>query len=232
MKIYNYNKETLEYTTTEQCDKNPLELGKFLIPKYATVVKPLPDKDGYTQLFKTDKWQYIIDNRGTVYNKETSQSLEYYDLGKLPATLTKLKPVNTFCTWMKTKWVEDGEKLAEHALVNVQIENRTVETMNVEINATGTPYMYPTNNTMLTKLNLYVTALTNIKPVEKVKLLVKDFDDNFIEVEHTLPQLKKVVVGIYRHLTVTELTLFSKIDKIDKLKKSPKPTKSKFDNII
>lgn len=69
MKIYNYDKETKEFTTQSIATANPLEKGKYLIPANATTKEPIAPKDGFAICFDEVKkeWEYIEDNRGNIY---------------------------------------------------------------------------------------------------------------------------------------------------------------------
>lgn len=81
---------------------------------FATTVKPLAKKDGFTQCFNetSSKWEYIEDNRGkAVYSKTTKETIEVDYLGKIKDEHTLLIP-KQFDEWDYTQnqWVEDVEK--------------------------------------------------------------------------------------------------------------------------
>lgn len=67
MKIYSYDHTTFEFTGTELADRDPLVLGNWLIPSYATTVAPPDTKQNEVAIFKNDKWEVYPDWRGTVY---------------------------------------------------------------------------------------------------------------------------------------------------------------------
>jgi len=73
MKIYNYNKETKEFTTSANATENPLVKGKYLVPASATIEEPLIIKDGFAICFDEEKqeWEYQEDNRGVVVYNDT-----------------------------------------------------------------------------------------------------------------------------------------------------------------
>jgi ribosomal protein L15 len=63
MQIYHYDRETGEYLGATSAPIDPMASkreGKevHLIPACSTVVAPLPDKAGFTQVFKKEKWEY------------------------------------------------------------------------------------------------------------------------------------------------------------------------------
>lgn len=79
MLIYNYDKDTKEYTFSSEAEKNPEESyksGEFipLVPAFATLVKPLRNKKGFAIVFQNDVWEYAEDHRGEkVINPSTEE---------------------------------------------------------------------------------------------------------------------------------------------------------------
>lgn len=109
MKIYNYNKETKEFTTSEEATKNPKEKGKYLIPMCATTIEPIAQKEGFAVCFneKDNTWEYIEDNRGKeVYSTTTKDKSKVDYLGKIKDEYTQLKP-SEYDEWIDGAWVED-----------------------------------------------------------------------------------------------------------------------------
>jgi len=109
MKVYNYDIDTKEYTSTTQATENPLEKGKYLIPANAITIAISVDKVGFTQIFNEAKntWSYVEDNRGkTIYDTTTKQESIIDYLGTIKSGYTELIPkVND--KWSGTKWVFD-----------------------------------------------------------------------------------------------------------------------------
>jgi len=64
MLVYNYDKETKEYTGESAPQKNPKKEGEYLIPACATTVAPLEKKEGFALIFDGETWNQIEDNRG------------------------------------------------------------------------------------------------------------------------------------------------------------------------
>jgi len=60
-----------------------------------------------------NNWQYQVDHRGTYYNKETGDQVEYTALGELPENLTALAPLAEPCKWNGTEWVKDEARIVE-----------------------------------------------------------------------------------------------------------------------
>jgi hypothetical protein len=122
MKIYNYNKETKEFTTSTNATENPLEKGKYLIPANATIKESLLPKDGFAVCFNEEKkeWEYQEDNRiKTAYDTTTKQEIKISYLGALKEGFTFYKPKETD-KWDGTKWVTDKELLRTKTLTDIQ----------------------------------------------------------------------------------------------------------------
>ena len=127
MKVYNYNKDTKEYTSTTQASKNPLEKGKYLIPANATTIAIGIDKDGFSQVFDEDsqKWDYIEDNRGkTVYDTTTKQESKVDYLGAIKDGFTEIAP-SEFDVWNGSSWEVDtvAQITAQTRDINNAIQN-------------------------------------------------------------------------------------------------------------
>ncbi len=84
MLVYNYDKETKEYTGESTPQINPKKDGEYLIPAYATTITPLGKKEGFTQIFSGTNWEYLEDNRGKqAINTETKEMFAVINLGVL-----------------------------------------------------------------------------------------------------------------------------------------------------
>lgn len=75
MNIYNFNKETKEFTSQSIANPNPLEYGKYLIPANSTTVKVLPFKDGFKIVFDEaeGEWEYLEIPTIYVFDKQTNE---------------------------------------------------------------------------------------------------------------------------------------------------------------
>ena len=58
MKIYNYHPETNLFICESIADESPLEPGIFLIPAYATTIKPPELQEGKTLHFENNEWVF------------------------------------------------------------------------------------------------------------------------------------------------------------------------------
>ncbi len=126
MKIYNYNKETKEFTTSTNATESPREKGNYLIPANATIKEPLPLKDGFAICFNEEKqsWEYIEDNRNkTVYQISTKQELKVDYLGAIKAEHTLLVP-KEFDKWddATKSWIKDTEAVAKYEEAQTKLQ--------------------------------------------------------------------------------------------------------------
>ena len=123
--IYTYDKETKE-TTGNYTKYTP---DTIIDQECSTLIECLPVKDGYTQIFDGEKWNYVVDHRGKMqYNTQTRAESEIKYFGEIWGGYTLLKPKNEFCVWDSTlkKWVENKKDKAEAErallLANAQAE--------------------------------------------------------------------------------------------------------------
>ena len=113
--VYQADKKTGEYIGEAIAHKNPMfhvDGIEYNIPAGCYEDAPLLPKEGFAQIRKDEKWQYIEDNRGEIYSV-TDGSLKFQtELGILPNGYTRLKP-GPFQKWDVSKWVDDPEAKAE-----------------------------------------------------------------------------------------------------------------------
>lgn len=88
-KIYNYDRQTLEYIGEDFASLDPKETmiqGKdvYLIPAYATDKKPPETTTNETVIFVNNSWQIVADYRGQYMVDETMQPKEVENFGNLP----------------------------------------------------------------------------------------------------------------------------------------------------
>lgn len=110
--VYNYDFENNEYISSTQ---EHIVKGSG-IPANSTFVKPLDNKDGFTQVFneKKQEWQYVEDHRyDDVYNINTRQKEDIKYLGKLKPEHTLIAPPSMDHEFVNGKWVITKEKKAE-----------------------------------------------------------------------------------------------------------------------
>lgn len=67
MEIYNYHRETGEFISATQARPNPEDAGQFLIPAFATQIRPPAIKDKEAAVFNGSVWQVMPDYRETTY---------------------------------------------------------------------------------------------------------------------------------------------------------------------
>ncbi len=124
MKIYNYNKETKEFTIITTATESPLEKEKYIIPANATDKEPLEAKDGFVVCFNEEQnnWEYIEDNRNKIaYSILTKQEIKVDYLGPIKNGHTLLKPTQ-FDKWNDAtkSWIEDIELIRASKLNDIK----------------------------------------------------------------------------------------------------------------
>ncbi|PHO10332.1 hypothetical protein CPG37_04600 [Malaciobacter canalis] len=175
MKIYNYNKETKEFTTQSTATSNPLEKG-YLIPANATTKEPLSPKDGFAVCFneETKEWEYIENNRGkTVYETSTKQELKVDYLGAIKNEHTLLKPTQ-FDKWddVTKSWVED--KRAKNIVENNNIQR--------EIDSLEKTLIRPLRELLSTSTTDKVKVAAQLK-VDEIETKIKTLRSQFVNIE-------------------------------------------------
>lgn len=92
MLIYNYHSIYQHFTGESPADESPLEPGVWLIPAYATNIKPPKCEKNQIQVFNGNSWQIIEDQRGIYYSVETQEILENSNPLEAPEGFTKETP--------------------------------------------------------------------------------------------------------------------------------------------
>lgn len=98
MLIFNYDKNTKEYTGYREALKDPLESKKakrdiFLIPAHSTTLEVPSLGKNEIALFNGKTWEVKKDFRGQVfYNKLTREKVTISVLGDIPSNLVKVLP--------------------------------------------------------------------------------------------------------------------------------------------
>jgi len=111
MDIYNYDRLTGELRGQSVADLDPIE-GLPLIPAHATEIAPPVAKAGFASVFMVLKgvWTQVEDNRGPVFDTVTLVENTQFDLGPLPANMTKIAPPSQDYSWDGKAWVLDPAK--------------------------------------------------------------------------------------------------------------------------
>jgi hypothetical protein len=94
-KYKNDTKELLGYLEAYLDELETIAQGKevYVMPPNTTTIEPFKPREGYTVVFKEDKWEEIEDNRGLkVYNKK-GEELVIEELGAIPTGYSMEKPL-------------------------------------------------------------------------------------------------------------------------------------------
>lgn len=108
MKIYHYNLLTKEFTVETEAKKSPLD-GEWLIPSYATTIKPPEVKEKEVACFIDEKWEIFEDHRNEiVYDISNGEKGIIRSIGKLSNNITTQEPPTELKkpVFKKGKWVE------------------------------------------------------------------------------------------------------------------------------
>lgn len=120
MDIYNYHRQTFEYTHTTQASESPREPGVYLIPAFSTTISPPTVGPSEIAIFNkdTESWTVDSDHRGKyIYNKNDPFHIEVVDeIGEVDTNFTLIVPnYPDYSSWNGTDWDVDinAVKLAQ-----------------------------------------------------------------------------------------------------------------------
>tara|TARA_B100000029_G_scaffold511703_1_gene606468 strand:+ start:142 stop:666 length:525 start_codon:yes stop_codon:yes gene_type:complete len=117
MKIYNYNRDTGEYVGESTATPNPVTIGEWLIPAYATTDAPPSSSKGEVVVWDSESkgWTTTVDKRGTtVYDTTTGEDSVVDYIGPIRDTHTTKERPSEFHKWNKTDWEEDLDEKWEY----------------------------------------------------------------------------------------------------------------------
>lgn len=122
MDIYITHPATREYIGPSLADPDPLQPDSWLIPAHAYVDAPPAPPTGYSVRRTEDAsaWDFIQDNRGTIYSTETGIATQYDELGPIPNGFTTQPRPSEFHNWSGAAWVLDAA--AERASLSAAID--------------------------------------------------------------------------------------------------------------
>lgn len=113
MKIYHYHRATSEFLGEGQASPDPKQIGKFLIPAYATAEEPPTVEESQVAVFDSGAkaWTVEEDNRGKEFwNKQTKDKviIDYLGAVKNRDELTTQEPT-AYSKWGDRTWEFDRE---------------------------------------------------------------------------------------------------------------------------
>lgn len=204
MKIYNYNKDTKEFTTSTNATANPLEDGKYLIPTNATTKEPIAPKGGFAVCFNEEKkeWEYQEDNRTkTAYDTATKQEIKISYLGALKDGFTFDKP-KEFDKWNGTAWETDLKALKDKKLSDINNSCDKAIVSGFKSSALGEEHFYYSTLEEQSTLNLLINlGVDNQFKAQKITLVdgieTKEARKAY---PHTIQQLRDVLADGFTHI--------------------------------
>lgn len=148
MKIYNYDKNTFELIGEEVAELDPIATKRnkkdakeggeyeeiYLLPAYATTIKPLNKKDGFAICFnkKSQIWEYKKDLRGKEFWSKTDGSSVIvdkldFDIKDYITTAPKENQI-----MQNGKWVDDITKLKKEMITLIHQKKDELNYSNYE----------------------------------------------------------------------------------------------------
>lgn len=112
--IYNYRPDSGEYLSTATADESPLEPGVFLVPAFATDIKPPKAGANQASVFANGKWKLVADWRGVpLFSTADGSPVSISEIGKTPAdaSATELPPPSPTHSWQDGAWSIDSAKV-------------------------------------------------------------------------------------------------------------------------
>ena len=109
--VFSYDRETKEFVGEYQCQPDPLEKGKFLIPADATEIPPPETLLFQKAVFDNGKWKVVPDYRGRkVVFLESQEIQEIQEFGELPdgAVLLSIDDEHELNQGKRARMDEDG----------------------------------------------------------------------------------------------------------------------------
>ena len=115
MQIHHYHPATLEYVGTSTADPDPLDTGKWLVPRHATTVQPPTAGQNQAAIWTENAWEVQPDFRGNVYyDNEHRDGLKISEVGPAPEGMVLVAPPSTFHYLEGGVWVlNEEEELAQ-----------------------------------------------------------------------------------------------------------------------
>ena len=84
MLLHHYHPETHEWLGAGEADEDPLEPGRWLVPRFATLDPPPPLAVGEAACFEAGTWITLADHRGATYWLADGSEHTMETLGDLP----------------------------------------------------------------------------------------------------------------------------------------------------
>lgn len=112
MDVYNYSRDTFEFTSATPAIESPLEPGVWLIPACATDIAPPETRAHQVAVFEDNEWRLAADWRNTpLWSKKDCSpvSIEEIDIEPDDLDATDSEPKCEHCVWEGDHWEENEE---------------------------------------------------------------------------------------------------------------------------
>lgn len=113
--IYNYRQDSGEYLSAATADESPLEPGVFLVPAFATEIKPPKAGANQATVFADGKWKLVADWRVVpLFSTIDGSPVSITEIGKTPADVgaTEVPPPSPAHSWQGGAWSIDAAKVS------------------------------------------------------------------------------------------------------------------------
>lgn len=153
--VYQAAPDTREFISTGFADPDPMEPGNWLVPGKAYLDAPPAKKDGFAIIRSEDEksWEYVIDNRGPIYNTANGYEAYLYDFGAVPAGYTKEPRPDQNYIWVDGAWVFSDAIIANDARIKRDTLLSIVYDRGVFMVQRAIRNTDPTNTTQISYLN-------------------------------------------------------------------------------
>jgi len=130
--IYNYHPETKIFMGETFARPNPLEKGKWLIPKYATEIKPPSVSQEEVAVFNEENQQWYTEKNHIgeiVYDKKTKEPFEIGFPGSIPERYTDKYPPDDDFVWneQQNDWVPDIKTISQNHIEFLKIQKENLK---------------------------------------------------------------------------------------------------------
>ncbi|MCU7647119.1 tail fiber assembly protein [Pseudomonas piscis] len=110
-KVYQAHVFTGEYIGQSYADPDPMVPGNWLIPGMAFTEAPPIAEKGFAAVHipgGKEIWSLLPDLRGTVYQTDTGQPVQWEKFGELPEGLTSMPRPGPYHFWKEGEWKLDA----------------------------------------------------------------------------------------------------------------------------
>lgn len=192
MKIYFYNPNTFEYTYSGEAQYDPVNPDYPLVPPCATLVEPLPNEEGYVNIWCKTHWEYTEDHRGeTWYNANLKKLVVINFIGQLPDYYyTPDSPIANPPEGSYWEWDNKNQKwIPNVSLYKIEVYNSFNKIWEYKNNI---PYTFDGHRYLSKWRDLYNSIYSTLKDGIKDQYRLQDYDGGLFYVNQT--QMREIYI--------------------------------------